>query len=223
MFGHSRVLGSLIELIQLSGGVLNTIVQNVPEERRVGSPDLATRLAQFHDLNWNPQGINHGRQVAVIALDDLQPRSGDAYVIGFTGRKMEPLVQEVTRRFGLAFEPLVSPGALVAPTAKVQSGCIVMAGAILDAGVRVGMHTFINKSVTVGHDVSIGDYCVLGPGALIGGHAEVEDGATLGMGSIVLEDRRVGEGAVVAAGAVVIHDVPAEAMVAGVPAVVKRP
>jgi acetyltransferase-like isoleucine patch superfamily enzyme len=45
----------------------------------------------------------------------------------------------------------------------------------------------------------------------------------VGANAVLLEGVRVGEGAVVAAGAVVIEDVPAGAVVAGVPArVIKR-
>lgn len=40
----------------------------------------------------------------------------------------------------------------------------------------------------------------------------------IGANAVVLEGCRVGEGAVVAAGAVVVNDVPAGAVVAGVPA-----
>lgn len=222
MFGHSRVLGDLIQLIDIAGGVLTRIVQNIPEERRPGSPDVATRLARFHDPDWNPQGVNHGQHVQLVAFDDFEPRAGESYLVGFTGRKMEPLVQDVMARFRIVFEPLVYPSALVTPTARLGSGCIVMAGAILESGVTLGAHTYLNKMVMVGHDAAIGDYAMIAPGARIGGQAVIGVGATLGMGSIVLEDCRVGEGAVVAAGAVVTRDVPAGAMVAGVPAVVKR-
>ena len=222
MFGHSRILGNLMQLIDLAGGVLTRIVQNVPEEHRPGSPDLATRLAQFEDPAWNPRGVNHGHHVDVVSLDDFEPGVGEAYVVGFTGRKMEHLVRTVTRRFGIVFEPLVHPRAHVTPTARIGRGCIVMADADLESGVTVGAHTFVNMKAMVGHDVTVGDYAVIGPGTLIGGNALIGAGAFLGIGSIILEDRRVGEDAVVAAGAVVRQDIEPGTMVAGVPAVVKR-
>ena len=222
MFGHNRTLGNLVQLIDLLGGVLTRIVQNVPEPLRPGSPDLATRLDRFRDREWNPSDVNRGHRIDVIALDEFEPRAGESYVVGFTGRKMEPLVHEVAHRFGIEFASLVHPRALVTPTARLGPGCIVMADVILESGVTVGAHTFLNKRATVGHDATIGEYCSLGPGTLVGGHAAIGPGATLGMGSIVLEDRRVGDGAVVAAGAVVTKDVDAGVMVAGVPAIVKR-
>jgi acetyltransferase-like isoleucine patch superfamily enzyme len=50
----------------------------------------------------------------------------------------------------------------------------------------------------------------------------IGDGAWLGARCVIMPGVTIGEGAVVAAGAVVNHDVPANAMVAGVPARVVR-
>ena len=60
------------------------------------------------------------------------------------------------------------------------------------------------------------------PGAIIREKVEIgdsiEDDVLIGANAVVLEGVRVGRGAVVAAGAVVVEDVPAGAVVAGVPA-----
>ena len=46
----------------------------------------------------------------------------------------------------------------------------------------------------------------------------IDDHAWIGMGSIILSGVHIGEHAIVAAGSVVTHDIPANAMAAGVPA-----
>lgn len=50
------------------------------------------------------------------------------------------------------------------------------------------------------------------------GGISVGDGAWIGYGVTVLQGVTIGEGAVIAAGSVVVHDVPANAIAAGVPA-----
>ena len=50
------------------------------------------------------------------------------------------------------------------------------------------------------------------------GDISVGDGAWIGHGVTVLQGVCIGAGAVVAAGAVVVHDVPSNAIAAGIPA-----
>ncbi len=72
--------------------------------------------------------------------------------------------------------------------------------------------TVLDEEVSVGHGAMLHG-CTVGAGSLIG------------MGAMVLNDAVVGEGSLVAAGAVVREGfkVPPRSLVAGVPAVVKRP
>jgi acetyltransferase-like isoleucine patch superfamily enzyme len=59
-------------------------------------------------------------------------------------------------------------------------------------------------------------------GPVIAAPIRVGDGVWIGARAILLPGVTVGAGAIVAAGAVVTRDVPADTLVAGVPAQVKR-
>lgn len=113
-------------------------------------------------------------------------------------------------------------------------------GAYPGAVVEIGDRTFINSGVSIGAQTSvkIGANCAIGNYSLImdsdfhsvedhtkpgiGLPVVIEDNVWLGARVTVLKGVRIGRGAVVAAGAVVTRDVPARAVVAGVPARVIR-
>jgi carbonic anhydrase/acetyltransferase-like protein (isoleucine patch superfamily) len=131
----------------------------------------------------------------------------------------------------------------IAPDAWVAEGATVVGDVTLGPRSSVWYGVVVRadqERVVVGADSNLQDGCVLhadpGEPTLIGdrvtvGHraivhaAVVESDTLIGMGAIVLNGARVGTGSVVAAGAVVRAgtDIPPGSMVAGVPAVARRP
>ena len=104
---------------------------------------------------------------------------------------------------------------------------------------RVGANTAINRRcyLDARQGIEIGDNVNVSPEVYIltyqhdpqsptfashGAPVVIEDHAWIGVRAILLPGVRIGEGAVVAAGAVVTTDVPPYAIVAGVPATVKK-
>ena len=99
------------------------------------------------------------------------------------------------------------------------------AGTRLGRGVRLnysGLGTVIHERAVIGDRVEIGAQVVIGGRSKLYEVPVIEDDVQIGVGAKVLGPVRVGRGAVIGANAVVLHDVPAGAVVVGIPARVLR-
>ncbi len=148
---------------------------------------------------------------------------------------------------GVSIHPsaIVDEGAQIGPGSRVWHFVHVCAGARIGAGVSLGQNVFVGNRVSIGdrckiqNNVSVYDnvtleegvFCgpsmvftnVYNPRALVERKSEYRDtlvkrGATLGANCTVVCGVTIGEHAFVGAGAVVNRNVPAYALVTGVPA-----
>lgn len=102
----------------------------------------------------------------------------------------------------------------------------------LSPGVRIYSHIDaaidIGARCDIGHDVRIvtGSHAIGSSERRAGrgtaAPVKIGDGCWIGAGTLILGGITIGSGAIVAAGSVVAHDVPAQALAAGVPARVKK-
>ena len=124
--------------------------------------------------------------------------------------------------------------------AKLGEGCVVGRGAYVGTGVQIGDNVKLQNYALVYEPAVLGKGVFIGPavvltndtyprsvspdGSLKSAHdwtpvgVTIEDGASIGARAVCVAPLTVGRWATVAAGAVVTKDVPAFALVAGVPA-----
>lgn len=113
---------------------------------------------------------------------------------------------------------VVDPQAAIAPDSTPGAGSLVGPCAVVLPSTRIGRHVAIRQGVSIGHDVTVGDWCMFAGNASIAGRVRIGEGAYIGMGAAVREESSIGRWSVVGMGAVVLHDVPDFAIVAGNPA-----
>ena len=120
----------------------------------------------------------------------------------------------------------IEPGAIIRDRVSIGDRAVIMMGAIINIGSVIGEGTMIDMGAVLGGRATVGKNCHIGAGTVLAGVVEpasatpviVEDDVMIGANAVVLEGVHVGKGAVVAAGAVCVEDVPAGAVVAGIPA-----
>lgn len=195
------------EVAWLAGAAL----PGVPVEFVVDRPEYLTGPVDGHPVSL---------------LEEVEGE-GAGYVVALGDPSARRRAVEVCEQTGLRSVAVVHPGVDLRGLNTIGTGAVLCAGAILTTGITVGEHVHVNLASTIGHDVVIGEFSTIAPGANISGHVHLGRDVYIGTGATVINGAAgdplvIGDSVVVAAGACVTGPVEAGAMVAGVPAVRKR-
>ena len=116
------------------------------------------------------------------------------------------------------FATVIHPTAVVAHSAEIGYGVVLMPHVVIGPGVILGDHTQVYAQGFIGHHAKLGDFCFVANNASVGGYVDIRQGVHIGSNSSILERVTIGDWALVGLGSVVIKDVPTNTKVVGNPA-----
>ena len=140
---------------------------------------------------------------------------GDVFVAVGNEETRKRLMERDNAR---SFPVLIHPNAVIAKSAEVGAGTVVMAGAVINPGARIGKGCIINTSSSVDHDCVVGDYVHISVGAHLSGMVVVGTGTWIGTGAVVSNNIYICGECMIGAGAVVIKNIDEPGTYVGVPA-----
>ena len=161
--------------------------------------------------------IKNDKHVAELFARDKR------YTLGIGKPKLRKMLADRFDRLGGELTSVISPRAELGSLGiTIGEGCIILAGVRVSNDVKIGRGTMVYYNSVITHDVSVGQFCEISPSVNILGRAVIGDFVSIGAGSVIFPDVVIGNNSVIAAGSVVRENVPANVMVAGVPAVIKK-
>jgi len=176
----------------------------------LGKPPKLSRSSQAHGRSVGPLELGAGVSVGAGAVI-------------FAGARIEA-------------EAIIGDQAYVRERSIVGRGSLIGRGSVVDNDVAVGERVRVQTSVYLTAFTTVGDDAFIGPGVIctndntMARHGRdfelrgprIGRASRIGGGAVLAPGVQIGEEAFVAAGAVVVSDVPARAVVMGVPARVVR-
>jgi UDP-perosamine 4-acetyltransferase len=199
--GHARVVYEILHS-DLNADLM-AFVDNSPrgsQEEIMGVPVIGPHGVVEDQIEDGAKGVS-------IAVGDNEIRAN--HYEKFTDMGLTPI-------------NAVHDNAHISPNASIRHGVVIQSSAEVMTNSVIGDNSIINTGAIVEHETTVGDHTHIGPGTTIAGRVDIEDGVDIGMGCDIKEHVHIGENAVVGAGSVVLDDVPADTMIAGSPAEVKR-
>lgn len=98
----------------------------------------------------------------------------------------------------------------------IGKGSSIMSNTVISNTAFIEKGTLINTHVIVGHNVKIGMFSDIAPGAKLTGYCQVGKYVTIGTSAVILPKVKIGDNSFIGAGSIVSNDVPKNSMVVGI-------
>lgn len=174
-------------------------------------------LLGFVDDNTELMGSKINSYPVLGGINWLNKQNEEIFVICAIGssRVRKSVISKIMNR---KFAILIDPNVILSNEIEIGEGSIVCAGTILTVNIKLGKHSIINLSCTIGHDVVLHDYVTLYPNVKLSGYTILNECDEIGTGSQIIQGVTIGLDTIVGAGSTVIRNLPEHCTAVGSPA-----
>ena len=111
---------------------------------------------------------------------------------GITNLENRAKIYNNLKKYGFQIETIISPSAVVAPSAKISEGVIIHHLAFVGADAIVEHNSIINTRAVIEHDSKVGSHTHISTGAIINGNVRVGNRTFIGSGAQIKQGLSIG-------------------------------
>jgi sugar O-acyltransferase (sialic acid O-acetyltransferase NeuD family) len=120
------------------------------------------------------------------------------------------------------FTTAIHPSAQVGKGVKIGKGVAVMANVVINSDSFIGDFCFLNTKSSADHDVIMNKFSSLGPNVTLGGNVTIGEYTAISIGATTKEKLNIGKHSIIGAGALLMSDSPDNVIMYGIPAKIIR-
>lgn len=140
-----------------------------------------------------------------ITAENILAVQPDGMIVAIGNSRVRQMIADrvATLTNTIPWLTLCHPRAIIAPSALVGVGTVILAGAIVNTEAQIGSHVIIGSGAIIDHECVIEDFAHIASGARLGGGVHIGTRATTDTGSIVNRLVRIEDDRWVPAGEVI--------------------
>jgi sugar O-acyltransferase (sialic acid O-acetyltransferase NeuD family) len=100
---------------------------------------------------------------------------------------------------------------------EIGPGSIICPNVILTTNIKLGSHTHLNLSTTIGHDTIVGDFFTTAPGAKISGNCTIGNNVYIGTNASVREKIKICDNVIIGLNSGVVKSIDESGTYGGIP------
>lgn len=180
------------------------------------------------DYFYDDSNLKKSELCGIPVLDSLiTPQCPEEYIDVYIAIGCGSVRNEIHNRLCHKYLPIRFPSfvhhsAIVAGSAVIGDGVVVMPFAYVGPNCVIGNLSLLNTRATLEHDSEVGYCSSLSPGVVTGGNVRIGDLTAVSIGSVISRCVNVGSHSVIGAASYVHNDIPDRVLVYGTPARVVR-
>jgi sugar O-acyltransferase (sialic acid O-acetyltransferase NeuD family) len=183
--------------------------------------DIAYRSQKFKEIKFIDDNLELANGKDILTLDQLK-KSGleknGLFIIGIGDPFVRRKIIDKLKGTNFVFTNVICPTAVISPYAKIGKGVLICSHCVLGPNSNLNDHSVMNIQAIVGHDIQIGENCVLSSQVNIGGGSILSTDIYIGMASIVKEGLTIGNRAVIGMGSALHRNLEGGYLAMGNPA-----
>ena len=120
------------------------------------------------------------------------------------------------------FASAIHPSSQIGKGVEIGKGVAIMANVVVNSDSFIGDFCFLNTKSSADHDVHMNKFSSLGPNVTLGGNVTIGEYTAISIGATTKEKLDIGNHSIIGAGALLMSDCPNNVIMYGVPSKIIR-